>query len=171
MLQDLRFALRTLIKSPTFTVAAVLCLTLGIGVNTTIFSCVRAMLLRPFPYRDPDQLVAIGESNPRRGWHMNTVSYPNFRSWQGDNRTLSNIGIFTGSSYNLATGNAADFVEGGELSWTMFRTLGVAPELGRDFREEEDRPGGPKVAILSDELWRERFDGRADAIGRTVVLD
>ena len=89
MLQDLRFAVRTLIKNPAFTIAAVLCLALGIGVNATIFSCVRALLLRPFPYRDPDALVAIGESSPKRGWHMNSVSYPNFRSWQADNRTLS----------------------------------------------------------------------------------
>ena len=171
MLQDIRFAIRTLIKNPTFTIAAVLCLTLGIGVNTTIFSCVRAMLLRPYPYHQPDALVAIGESNPRRGWHMNTVSYPNFRSWQADNRTLSSVGIYTSSSFNLATGDGADWVQGGEQSWTMFHTLGVAPALGRDFREEEDRPGGPQVVILSDRLWRERFDGRTDAIGRQLMLN
>ncbi|HKW45908.1 MAG TPA: ABC transporter permease [Gemmatimonadaceae bacterium] len=171
MLQDLRFALRTLIKNPTFAIAAVLCLTLGIGVNTTIFSCVRAMLLRPFPYHDPDALVAIGESNPRRGWHMNTVSYPNFRSWQADNRTLTSVGIYTGASFNLAVTDAADYIQGGEVSWTMFHTLGVAPALGRDFREEEDRPGGPNVIMLSDRLWRERFDGNADAIGHQVMVN
>src|SRR6185312_15863924 len=77
LLQDIRFAIRTLVKNPAFTVAAVLCL----GVNATIFSCGRATLLRPFPYRNPDELMAIGESNPTRGWHMNSVSYPNFRSW------------------------------------------------------------------------------------------
>jgi hypothetical protein len=108
MFQDLRFAIRTLIKNPAFTLAAVLCLTLGIGVNTTIFGCVRAILLRPYPYQDPDQLVAIGESNVPRGWRMNTVSYPNFRSWQADNRTLSNVGIYTGASFNLASSDAAD---------------------------------------------------------------
>ena len=171
MLQDLRFAIRTLIKNPTFTIAAVLCLTLGIGVNTTIFSCVRAILLRPYPYHDPDALVAIGDSNLRRGWHMNTVSYPNFRSWQADNRTLSNVGIFTGSSFNLATGSGADYVQGGQQSWTMFRTLGISPALGRDFREEEDRPGGAHVLILSDRLWHDRFEGRADAVGRQVMVN
>ena len=171
MLQDLRFALRTLVKNPTFAIAAVLCLTLGIGVNTTIFSCVRAMLLRPFPYRDPDGLVAIGESNPRRGWHMNSVSYPNFRSWLADNRTLANVGMYSGASFNLAAGDAADYILGGMQSWTMFRTLGVAPALGRDFREEEDRPGGPQVVMLSDRLWRERFDAKADAIGHQVMIN
>jgi putative ABC transport system permease protein len=80
MLQDIRFAARTLLKNPAFTIAAVVCLALGIGVNATIFSCVRAILLRPFPYRAPDALIAIGEANVKRGLHMNSVSYPNFRS-------------------------------------------------------------------------------------------
>ena len=110
MLSDIRFAVRTLAKSPAFSVAAILCLALGIGVNATIFSCVRALLLRPFPYRAPDELVAIGESNPKRGWHMNSVSYPNFRSWQAENRTMESVGLYTGTSYNLATGDGADYV-------------------------------------------------------------
>ena len=161
MLQDIRFAIRTLVKAPAFTITAVLCLALGIGVNATIFSCVRAML-RPFPYQNPDGLVAIGEANTRRGWHMNTVSYPNFRSWQADNRSLSNVGVYTGTSYNLASSGGAEFVPGGNVSWTMFRTLGVAPALGRDFKEEEDRVGAPSVIILSDRLWHDRFGGRRD---------
>jgi putative ABC transport system permease protein len=172
MLQDIRFAFRTLIKNPAFTVAAVLCLALGIGVNATIFSCVRALLLRPFPYRNPDELTAIGESNQKRGWHMNSVSYPNFRSWQGDNRTLESMGVYSGASYNLATGDGgADFVEGGTVSWTMFHTLGVAPVFGRDFREEEDRVGAPRVIILGDQLWRDRFGGKRDVIGRQLIVN
>ena len=171
MLQDLRFAIRTLIKNPSFTIAAVLCLALGIGVNATIFSCVRALLLRPFPFRNPDELVALGESNSKRGWHMNTVSYPNFRSWAADNRTLESVSAYTGASFNLATGTAADYVVGATLSWSMFHTLGVAPVLGRDFREEEDRVGGPKVMILSDRIWRDRFNGKPDAIGRQIMVN
>ena len=171
MLQDIRFAIRTLVKTPAFTITAVLCLALGIGVNATIFSCVRAMLLRPFPYQNPDALVAIGEANARRGWHMNTVSYPNFRSWQADNRSLSNVGVYTGTSYNLASSGGAEFVPGGNVSWTMFRTLGVAPALGRDFKEEEDRVGAPNVIILSDRLWHDRFGGRRDVIGQEMLVD
>src|SRR6266550_1213675 len=150
MLQDIRFAARTLIKNPAFTFAAVLCLALGIGVNATIFSCVRALLLRPFPYRNPDELVAIGESHPKRGWHMNTVSYPNFRSWQADNKTLESVGIYTGNSFNLASNGGSDYVQGATISWTMFHTLAVAPQIGRNFLEEEDRVGAPRVIILSD---------------------
>ncbi len=171
MLQDLRFAIRTLRKAPAFTLAAVLCLALGIGVNATIFSCVRAMLLRPFPYRHPDELVAIGEANPKRGFHMNTVSYPNFRSWQAQNRTLSNIGIYTGTSFNLSNGDGAEYVQGGNVSWTMFRTLGISPVRGRDFREDEDRVGGPNVVIISDRLWHDKFSGRADVIGQQTMID
>src|SRR3954471_9446888 len=144
MLQDLRFAARTLIKNPAFTAAAVLCLVLGIGVNATLFSCVRALLLRPFPYRNPDELLAVGESVPMRGWHMNSTSYPNFRSWQSDNRTFESMGIYTGASFNLASGDGADYVQGGNVSWTMFHTLGVSPAIGRDFREDEDRIGSPR---------------------------
>jgi putative ABC transport system permease protein len=171
MLQDLRFAVRTLIKNPAFTIAAVLCLALGIGVNATIFSCMEAILLRPFPYRNPDALVAIGEANAKRGWHMNTVSYPNFRSWQAENSTLESVGIYTGASFNLASGDGADYVPGGTVSWTMFHTLGVSPVLGRDFREEEDRVGAPKVMILSDRIWRDRFAARRDVIGQQIMVN
>jgi len=171
MLQDLRFAARTLLKNPAFTIAAVLCLALGIGVNVTIFSCVRALLLRPFPYKDPDNLVAIGENNVKRGWHMNSVSYPNFRSWQAQNRTLENIGNYTGASFNLASGDGAEFIQGGNVSWTMFRTLGIAPQLGRDFNEDEDRVGARKTIILSDRVWHDRFGGKRDVIGTDILVN
>jgi putative ABC transport system permease protein len=171
MFQDLRFAARTLIKNPAFTIAAVVCLALGIGVNATIFSCVRALLLRPFPYKDPDNLIAIGENSVKRGWHMNTVSYPNFRSWQAQNRTLANIGIYTGASFNLASGDGAEFIQGGNVSWTMFRTLGVLPQLGRDFNEDEDRVGAQKTIILSDRVWHDRFDAKPSVIGRDIIVN
>jgi putative ABC transport system permease protein len=170
MLQDIRFAARTLIKNPAFTCAAVLCLALGIGVNATIFSCVRALLLRPFPYRNPDELVAIGEANAKRGWRMNSVSYPNFRSWQAENRMLENVGIYTGTSFNLASGDGAEWVQGGTVSWTMFRTLGINPVLGRDFSEDEDRVGAPKVILLSDRIWHDRFNARPNVIGQSIMV-
>ena len=171
MLQDVRFAFRTLLKNPAFTAAAVLCLTLGIGVNATIFSCVRALLLRPFPYREPDAIVAIGESSLKRGWHMNTVSYPNFRSWQAENRSLENIGIYTGASFNLATDGGSQYVQGANISWTMFRTLGVAPAMGRDFQESEDRVGAARVVLISDRIWHDRFDGRRDVLGKSIIMN
>jgi putative ABC transport system permease protein len=171
MLSDFRFALRTLAKSPAFSLAAILCLTLGIGVNATIFSCIRALLLRPFPYRAPDELVAIGESNPKRGWHMNSVSYPNFRSWQAENRTLESVGLYSGASYNLATDDGADYVPGAVVTWTMFHVLGISPALGRDFHEDEDQVGGPKVIILSDRVWRDRFEAKPGAIGQSIMVN
>src|SRR4051812_30645816 len=170
MLQDIRYAYRTLVKNPAFTVAAVLCLALGIGVNATIFSCVRALLLRPFPYKNPDELVAIGESHPKRGWHMNSVSYPNFRSWQSDNRTLESVGVYSGNSFNLASGDGADFIQGGTVSWTMFHVLGIAPIIGRDFREEEDRVGAPRVILLSDRIWHDRFKADRNVVGQPITV-
>jgi putative ABC transport system permease protein len=171
MLQDIRYVFRTLVKNPAFTVAAVLCLALGIGVNATIFSCVRALLLRPFPYKDPEALVAMGEANPKRGWRMNSVSYPNFRSWQADNRTLANVGIYSGMSYNLASNGAADYVSGATVSWTMFRTLGIAPAIGRDFREDEDAVGAPKVIMLGDRVWRDRFEAKPSIVGQQIMVN
>jgi putative ABC transport system permease protein len=171
MLQDLRYAVRTLIHNPAFTAAAVVCLALGIGVNATIFSCVRAILLRPFPYKNPEELLAIGESNPKRGWHMNAVSYPNFRSWQAEGRTIESMGIYSGTSYNLASGDGAEYVQGAVVSWTMFRTLGIAPAIGRDFREEEDRTGAPRVMLIGDRLWHDKFSGRRDVLGTRVMVN
>ncbi|HEY4306190.1 MAG TPA: ABC transporter permease [Gemmatimonadaceae bacterium] len=171
MLQDIRYAIRTLIKSPGFTIAAVLCLSLGIGVNATIFSCVRALLLRPFPYKNPDEIVAIGEAHPKRGWHMNSVSYANFRSWQSDNRTLESIGVYGGTSFNLASGDGADYIQGGNVSWTMFHVLGITPQIGRDFREDEDRVGAPHVIILSDRVWHDRMKGSPSAIGQSITVN
>jgi putative ABC transport system permease protein len=171
MLQDIRYAFRTLVKNPAFTVAAVLCLALGIGVNATIFSCVRALLLRPFPYRNPDEIVAIGESHPKRGWHMNSTSYPNFRSWQADNKTLESIGMYGGNSFNLASGDGADYIQGGSVSWTMFHVLGISPVIGRDFREEEDKPGAPRVIMLSDRVWRDRFKVDRALIGKMITVN
>jgi putative ABC transport system permease protein len=171
MLQDIRYAFRTLAKNPAFTAAAVLCLALGIGVNATIFSCVRALLLRPFPYKNPEELIAIGESSRKRGWHMNTVSYANFRSWQAGARTLESMGIYTGASFNLSSDGNARWISGGNVSWTMFHTLGVTPALGRDFREDEDRVGAPKVVMLSDRVWRDRFDARPSAVGEDVMIN
>jgi putative ABC transport system permease protein len=171
VLQDLRFAIRTLIKSPSFSIAAIICMALGIGVNSTIFSTVRAVVLRPFPYKNPDELLGIGESNPRRGWHMNSVSYPNFRSWQAENRTLESIAIYTSTSYNLATSGDADYIQGANVAWTAFHVLGVAPRIGRDFRAEEDRVGAPRVAIISDRLWHDRFGGRADVLGKSITVN
>lgn len=170
-MQDIRYAFRTLAKNPGFTLIAVLCLGLGIGVNTTVFSCMRAVLLRPFPYGEPDRLVAIGESNPARGWHMNSVSYPNFRTWQAENHTLSDVGMYGGSAFNLARDDGADFVQGAVVSWTMFHTLGIAPVHGRDFSEEDDRVGAPRVIILSDRLWRDRFNADPNAIGKDVYAN
>src|SRR6185436_8464472 len=87
------------------------------------------------------------------------------------NRTLVNVGIYTGNSFNLASGDVAEWGPGGTVSWTMFRTLGVAPALGRDFNEDEDRVGSPKTIMLSDRIWRDRFDARRDVVGQSIMVN
>src|SRR5205823_6480521 len=105
------------------------------------------------------------------GWHMNSVSYPNFRSWQAETRTLESVGIYTGAAYNLAAGEGAEFVQGAVISWTMFHVLGIQPQLGRDFREEEDRVGAEKVILIGDRLWHDKFGASRDVLGKPITVN
>jgi putative ABC transport system permease protein len=171
MSSDLRYALRTLGKTPSFTAIAIICLALGIGVNATIFSCVNALLLRPFPYRDPQNLVAIRDENPKKGWTGNSITYPNFVDWRAEAKSLAGAGAYTGRAYNVAVGDEPEYVQGAGVSASMFRVLGVRPVLGRDFREEEDRVGAEKVALIGHGLWQRRFAGDTKIIGRQLKLN
>ncbi len=172
MLSDLKFALRTLRKNPTVTVVAVLTLALGISVNATMYSCLNALLLRPFPYRDPDQLVALRDDNPTKGINGASVSYPNFVDWRANNRSLVGMTAFSGNSFNLAAKDGVpEQIEGGQITWDTFQLLGVQPVLGRNFRAEEDRPNAERVAMLAYDLWQRRFDGDRAILGKTISLN
>ncbi|MDQ6828562.1 MAG: ABC transporter permease [Gemmatimonadota bacterium] len=172
VLSDLKFALRTLRKNPTVTVVAVLTLALGISVNATMYSCLNALLLRPFPYRDPDQLVALRDDNPTKGINGASVSYPNFVDWRANNRSLVGMTAFSGNSFNLAAKDGVpEQIEGGQITWDTFQLLGVQPVLGRNFRAEEDRPNAERVAMLAYDLWQRRFDGDRAILGKTISLN
>ena len=170
-MSDLRYALRSLAKTPAVTTIAVVTLALGIGVNTTVFSCVNALFLRPFPYREPTRLVAIRSDNPSRGFEGSSVSYANFADWRGQSTRFEGIVAVTGRSFNLAGTDEPERLEGAAISWDTFRMLGVTPLLGRDFREDEDRPAGDKVALLSQALWLRRFGGDSGVVGRALSLN
>jgi macrolide transport system ATP-binding/permease protein len=168
-LQDIRYGLRQLRRSPRFTVVAVLVLALGIGASVAIFGFVDAALLEPLPYANPGRLMSVNESNvemPR--WPL---SYPDYVDWQRLNKSFSSLDVYNGSGYLLRTSSGAEPVQGERVSGAFFRTLGVRPMLGRDFSQGEDRPDGPNVAILSYGAWLHRFGARRDAVGRTVDLD
>ena len=171
LLQDVRFAVRTLRKSPGFTFLAVLCLALGIGVNTTIFSVVNAMLLRPFPFAEPERLVALQDTQLRNGIDDASLSYKNFLDWREQNTVFAQVAGYDWRSLALSDGDQPERLEGSAITWDLFPMLGVRPALGRGFREEEDRPGAVGVVLLSDEVWRRRFNSDPSVVGRTIRVN
>jgi putative ABC transport system permease protein len=169
--QDLRYGARGLLKSPGFTLVAVLTLALGVGATTAIFSVVNAVLLRPLPYPEADRLVYVGQLY-RSG--LAGSGEPKFLFWREQARSFEALACYSGyggAGGNLAGGSEAEYVRGVRVSEDFFRALGVDPALGRAFTHEEDQPGGPSVAILSDGLWRRSFGGDTALIGKTVTLN
>jgi putative ABC transport system permease protein len=169
--QDLRYGVRVLLKSPGFTLVAVFVTALGIGANTAVFSLVNAVLLRPLPYRDPQRLVLLHENLPRLGWSLLNVSPAEYLDYKEQNRSLSEIAAFEGVSLNLTGQGEPLRVEAERVSSNLFALLGVAPERGRAFAPEEDRPGAGRVVVLSYGLWLRQFGADASVLGRTVRLD
>src|SRR5262249_37651425 len=141
-LQDVRHAIRTLVKSPGFTLAAVLALGLGIGASTVIFSVIDAVFLRPFPWKDPGRLVRLWESAPQLGWPRFGTSIPNFMDWQEQNEVFEEIAAWRGATFNLTGSEPAQRLDGGAATVSFFRLLGVVPALGRTFLPEDEKPGG-----------------------------
>jgi predicted permease len=168
-MQDIRYGMRGLRKSPGFTIVAVLTLALGIGANTAIFSVVQGVMLAPLPYREPDKLVMVWQSN-RNAPHI-SVSLPDFRDWQRDTHAFEQIAALRWFEFNLTRPGLPEHVNGYEVSSGFFNTLGVQPALGREFSAEEDRPGGSPVAMISDAQWKNRFGGNPQVLGKPVTLD
>jgi len=165
--QDLRFSYRLLLKNPGFTLIAILTLGLGIGANTAIFSIVNAVLLRPFPYQAPEQLVMIGEGVAR-----GSVSYPNFADWKDDRKAFeSTSAVRANENFNLTGAGEPERLQGRLVSAEFLSTLGVKPFLGRDFLIQDDQPGASPTAILSYGLWSRRFGGDQSVIGKQITLN
>jgi putative ABC transport system permease protein len=173
LLQDLRYALRRLGRSPAFTAVAVLTLALGIGANTAIFSVVNTVLLRPLPYREPDRLVWIWANSPRQGIPFHFFLYPDFVEWRAQARSCETMAAYAPAAVTLTNGATAEaeHVPRLRVSASFFRLLGVRPALGRDFVEADDQPGAPRVVMLSHELWQRRYGSEPGVVGRMVTLD
>ncbi len=153
--QDLRFGARMLLKQPGFTLIAVLTLALGIGANTAIFSIVNAVLLRPFPYKEPERLVILQERFNAGG--RSSPSYPNLVDWRAQNTAFEAISAVRGNeSFNFTGAGEPERLQGRLVSAEFFSLLGVEPLLGRGFRAEEDRPGATPAVILSYGFWQRR---------------
>jgi hypothetical protein len=167
--QDLRFAARMLRKSPGFTTVAVLTLALGIGANTAMFSVVEGVMLAPLPYSHPDRLAVVWENN----LHFKQVvwpSYPNFKDWQRSARSFQRMAALRWRYYDLTSPGSPEHLLGAGISSSFLDTLDVLP-FGRDFFSQEDQPGGAPVVIISNELWRNRFAGNPQAVGKPVTLN
>src|SRR5215813_2057753 len=168
--QDLRYGARMLLKQPGFTLIAVLTLSLGIGANTAIFSIVNAVLLRPFPYKEPERLVILRERVSVGGGF--SPSYPNFVDWRAQNTVFDAISaVRQNESFNLTGAGEPERAPGRLVSAEFFSTLGIEPLLGRDFLAEEDSPGATPAAILSYGFWRRRFGNDPGIIGKQLTLN
>jgi predicted permease len=166
---DLKFGARMLRKNPGFAATAILTLALGIGANTAIFSVVNTVLLQPLPYRDPGRLVAAGEFDP----NLNDDAMPNpeYTNWALNNHTFEAMGALGGGPMTLTRAGVPEQVESGEMTPSVLEILGVQPQIGRWFTPAEGLPGGPAAVILSDSLWRRKFNADPNVVGKGITLD
>jgi macrolide transport system ATP-binding/permease protein len=167
-LQDARFAIRQLRKNPGFACTSILILALGICASVAIFGFVDAALIKPLPYADPTRLVLVTESVAMIP-HAN-LSYPDYLDWKRLNAVFSSMDVWNGTGYLLSTSAGTEPVPGTRVSDGFFRTLGITPILGRDFRTGEDLPAAPQTVMLSYATWQKRYASRKDVTGQTVVL-
>ncbi|MCI0389445.1 MAG: ABC transporter permease [Acidobacteria bacterium] len=168
MFQDLSYGMRMLLKSRAFTVVAVLTLALGIGANTTIFSVVNGVLLKPLPYREPQQLVRVFESS--RTYPKFPMSPGNFRDYRDQNNVFESFALYTREDLELSMDGRPELLPAMRVSAGFFQTLGFQPALGREFRREDESPGNTQVAILSYGLWQRRFGSDPNVVGRVVAF-
>ena len=174
LFKDARLAFRMLRKERGFTAVAVLTLALGIGANAAVFSVVRAVLLSPLPYRDPDRLVSITQSLPKGlpSTLADLVPIPDYLHWRDQNRVFQPLAAYGQlRGLNLGGNGELERIDAVNVTWDFLPMLGVRPELGRGFLPEEDRPNGPPVVILSHSLWERRFRSDPDLVGRTITLN
>ena len=170
--QNLRYAVRFLLKSPAFTFVIVLTLALGIGANTAIFSVVYAALLRPLPYQRPGELFFLGETRDQSPTiDMAQTSYPDFLDWKHAAKSFQFLAGYAGDGFTLEIGGEPKLALGTQVTPNFFSTLGVKPSLGRDFLQTEDQPDGPRVTILSDAFWRTELGANPNVIGTSIRLD
>ena len=167
-MKDLRLAFRQLRKSPGFTAVAVLTLALGIGANTAIFSVVNAVLLRPLPYPQPDRIIVFNQTSTTPP--NISVSFPDYLDYRRDNTVFEHLAVTGARSYSLSglEGRDAEQIPGAIVTANFFKAVGLEPQIGRTFTDEEDRLGGPKVVVLSDKLWQRLFQRDRSVLGKTL---
>src|SRR5947209_1248459 len=171
LLNDLRYNARTLRKQPGFVVLIVLILALGIGANTTIFSVVNAVLIRPLPYEAPERIVMLWETNQSKALPRSIVSPANFLDWRMQNHVFDSLAAFRFWYYTVTGHGDPERYQGARVSTSFFPLLGVRPMLGRNFLPEEEEVGRDHVVILSHGLWQRRFGSDQNVVGQTLTID
>jgi putative ABC transport system permease protein len=170
-LQDLRYGVRMLAKHPGFTIVAVLAIALGIGANTTIFSCVNALLLHPFSFANQDRLMKIWERLPDGAVKRSSVAPGNYADWRDRNQVFEQMAAFSPRAFNLTDGDEPERVAGARVTPSFFTVLGVSAAQGRTFSDEEGQLGHEQVALIKQSLWERRFASDPNAIGRQIMVD
>src|ERR1041385_6565947 len=167
--QDLLYTLRSLRKAPGFTLVVILTLALGIGANTAIFSVVNAVVLAPLPYHHPDELVIVWQKSPQ-GRNI-SPSYPDFQDWKRSTHSFQDMTAIGWQPRDLTAPGSPEHLEGWLIGSGFFRTMGVNPIVGRDFTPEEDQRGGALAAIVSERIWKGRFNSSTAVLGKTMTMD
>jgi len=171
LVQDIRFAVRTLLKQPGFSSIVILMLALGIAANTAIFTLFNGLFLRPLPFPDPDRLVNLDERAPMWELEYTGANYTDFHTWREENTTFEGMGIWGGAAFNLTLDGQAERVSGAIVTHDVAGVLGIQPILGRNITPEDDVPDAPRVALLGYDLWQHRFGGDPTLVGTTLHLD
>ena len=167
--QDVQYGLRMLLKNPGFSAIAIVTLAIGIGANTALFSVINGVLLSPLPYEEPEKLVALYAKS--KEFPRSSISYPNFLDWQRENRSFTALAAFRADNLNLTGVGEPERLRTEMISATFFPILGVKPVLGRVFSEQEDQLGGTPVIMISEGLWKRKFGGAQDVIGKSISLN
>src|SRR4029079_13279607 len=170
LMQDLRLRCGLLIKEKWFRAIAVIALGLGIGVNSTVFTFVNAVLIRGLPFDDPDRIMSLGTRDARN--RDRGVSYLEFQDWQAGTHAFTGMAAFQGTTMNVSDeGRAPERFAGPYISANAFRLIGEKPALGRDFLPEDDQPGAPAVVLLGNGVWKNRYGSDAAVSGRTIKVN
>lgn len=171
MMQDLRYAFRMMRRAPLFTLTVVLTVAVTIAAETSVFSLVNAVLIRPLPYRDPGRIVQVAEKNDKLHLPNFGASVLNFLSWREESHSFEQLAAIGSANYTLTGEGEPEQYTGSTVSPALTRMLGVQPLAGRDFVEDEEKPNAPAVAMIGEGVWRRRFHESHDVIGRTVILN
>jgi len=171
IVHDLRYAFRILRKDLSMTAAAILILALGIGSTTLVFSLANGLLLRPLPYPQPERIIAVTESSPKDPNETSQISFPNYYDIRARTRLLDDIGVYASAQWPIRGEGSAERVPGARVSDGIFRVMGLDPLLGRTISREDDLPNGPKVVVISEELWQRRYGRDPHILGKTIQID